>query len=325
MPDISTKFMGLDLKNPLIAGSSGLTSHIDSLLEIESMGVAAVVLKSLFEEDLQLLQKNTGNTAGGFPKTVEYLSAHTKANKVGEYLALIDEAKKRLSIPVVASINCVSSYEWTSFSRKIESAGADALELNMFILPSDPMRNSEDNEKVYFEILNDIRKQVKIPIAVKISPFFSGMTRMALKLSWTGINGLVLFNRFFQPDIDIDTLSTVSGKIFSTPDEISLPLRWSALLSDRVMCDIAASTGVHDHSGMIKLLLAGAKAVQAVSAFYTQGPAFAQQTLTGLSDWMEEKGYNTIKDFNGKLSLKKSDNPADYDRYQYFRTFHPED
>jgi dihydroorotate dehydrogenase (fumarate) len=325
MPDLSVKYMGFNIKNPLIAGSSELTSRVDSLLDLEKRGVSAVVLKSLFEEELYHHPQLKGGNRYPIKELVGEGSVDSKEHKIGQYLDLIDAAKQNLTIPVIASINCITNQEWTSLARRIESAGADALELNIFTLPSDPMKSSEENEKVYIDILNDLKRQVKIPISVKISPYFSGMTKMALRLSWTGISGMVLFNRFYQPDIDTEEIKTISGKLLSSPDEMALSLRWVALLSDRVMCDVAGATGVHDHTGIIKLLLAGAKAVQVVSAFYIHGNKRAEEMLDGLSQWMVQKEFQSIGEFCGKLSLKKNDNPADYERYQYFKAFHPDD
>ncbi|HRY32153.1 MAG TPA: dihydroorotate dehydrogenase-like protein [Bacteroidales bacterium] len=306
MPDLSTTFMGIRLRNPVIAGSSGLTSRPESIIELARHGVAAVVLKSLFEEDMALQARQ---------------HVTHPATRMDDYLRLIETAKQRLDIPVIASVNCISPHEWTGFSRKIVSAGADGLEMNMFVPPSDPMKNSEENEKLYFEIITEVRRQVKIPLAVKISPYFSGMTKMALKLSWTGINGLVMFNRFYSPDIDIEEIRVVPGRIFSTPDEIAHPLRWVAMLSDRVMCDTAGSTGVHDYTGIVRFLLAGAKAVQIVSAYYENGPSYTEKLLEGLTAWMERHNFDNINAFMGKLSLKKTENPAEYERFQFLKTF----
>ncbi len=316
MPDLSTTFMGILLRNPVIAGSSGLTSRPESIIELARHGVAAIVLKSLFEEDMVTPVRHH---VTHLPVTDE---PDGKANtRLDDYLRLIDKAKQELEIPVIASVNCISPHEWTGLSRRIVSAGADGLEMNMFVPPSDPMKNSEEIEKQYFEIITEVRRQVKIPLAVKISPYFSGMTKMALKLSWTGINGLVLFNRFYSPDIDIEEIRVVPGKIFSHPDEISHPLRWVAMLSDRVMCDTAGSTGVHDYTGIVRFLLSGARAVQIVSAYYENGPAYTEKLLEGLSGWMDRHGFENVEDFRGMLSLKKSENPAEYERFQFLRTF----
>jgi len=324
MPDLSTRYMGLQLKNPLIAGSSGLTAHIDTITELANAGVSAVVLKSVFEEDLVCPNdkfKNPVSLLSAYPKSTDSNVPRIKRIGIDKYLSLIDRCKKELDIPIIASINCVSSYEWMSFARKIEASGADGLELNFFVPPADPLRSSEDNEKVYFDVLTELMRNVKLPLAIKISPYFAGMTKMALKLSWTGIAGMVLFNRYFVPDIDIEKLSVVPGPRYSHPDEIYQSLRWTALLSDRVMCDIAGATGIHNSEGLVKMMLAGARAVQVTSAFYTHGTAYPAVMLQGLEDWMQRHDFEDVRSFNGKLSLKKAENPADYERFQYLRNF----
>ncbi|MCX6272408.1 MAG: dihydroorotate dehydrogenase-like protein [Bacteroidetes bacterium] len=325
MVDLSAKYMGFSLKNPLIAGSSGLTNSVGSIKQLEKQGIAAVVLKSLFEEELVCQIPSDKDSHYPYQKTKDYVAHQSKYSSIEEYIRLIEEAKKSVSIPVIASINCISAYEWTSFSKRIEAAGADALELNIFVMPSDPMMGSSDCEKVYFEVLTEVRRKIKIPIAVKISPYFSGMTKMAMKLSWTGINGLVLFNRFYSPDIDIETIKTVPGKLLSSPDEILNSLRWVALLSDRVLSDIAGSTGAHDAAGVIKYLLAGARAVQLTSTLYKNGFEQIGIILNDLSAWMERHHFETIPEFLGSLSLKKSEDPADYERFQYIKTIGPPD
>ena len=206
MANLSTSYMGLTLRSPIIAGSSGLTNSIENIQKIYDSGAGALVLKSLFEEQINNLinktfHQNPDNYS--YPEAMDYISHYTRTNDLENYLNLIREAKSKVDIPVIASINCVSSSEWVTFARNIQDAGADALELNIFILPSDPRKKSEHHEQVYFEILQSVMKSIKIPVAAKISYYFSGLTNMALQLSWTGIKGLVLFNRFYSPDIDI--------------------------------------------------------------------------------------------------------------------------
>ena len=322
MIDLSTKYMGFTLKNPIIAGSSTLTSRTESIRELVQAGVAAIVLKSLFEEDLMVECKPEASKflkPGNYPKGSEYGGIRSRHSKMEAYSKLIKNCKSEFDIPIIASINCVTHHEWIPFAKRIEEAGADGIELNMFVLPSDPMRNSVENEQIYFDILNEVRRNLKLPIAVKISPYFSGMTKMALKLSWTGIQGMVLFNRFFTPDIDIDKQCITAGPIYSSPEELGLTLRWVGILADRVMCDLCGSTGIHDSTGLIKMLLAGARAVEIASVLYTKGPQEIRTILNGLEEWMNVKGYTKIKDFNGILSLKKAENPADYERFQYLQ------
>ena len=324
MVDLKTKYMGLELKNPIIVGSSGLTNTLENLVEIEKNGASAVVLKSLFEEQItQEISKVISEDvqANAYPEAVDYISNYSKDSAVGNYLKLIKEAKAALSIPVIASINCVSSIEWVSFAAKIEEAGADALELNVFILPSDPRKTGEENEKVYFNIIQQVKKMVKIPVAVKLSYYFSGLAKTALSLSWTGISGMVLFNRFFSPDIDIDTFEIKPTNIFSTPEELTTSLRWVAMLSSRLHCDVAASTGVHSGQAVIKQLLAGAKAVQIASVLYKNGFGEIKTMLADLEKWMEKHQFSSLDDFIGKMSIKETENPAAYERVQFMKYF----
>jgi dihydroorotate dehydrogenase (fumarate) len=326
MTNLSTKYLGLDLKNPIVAGSSGLTDNIDGLIALEKAGAGAVVLKSLFEEEiLQELQTNITKTNSDlflYPETVDYYEyLDIPKESPEQYLDLIKEAKQKLTIPVIASINCQTASQWTYFPKRIEAAGADALELNLFIMPTDFNRTSAENEKIYFDIISEVRKQVKIPISLKVSFYFSNLGAMLKKLSESGIQGLVLFNRFYNPDIDIEKLEITSGFIMSNPAEISQSLRWVAIMSQRVNCSLAASTGVHDGKAVIKQLLAGADVVQVASVIYKQGPAAISTMLTEIENWMKNKKFNSISDFKGKLSQAQSTNAAAFERVQFMKYF----
>lgn len=324
MVNLQTTYMGLRLKNPIIIGSSGLTNSVENIKEAAANGAAAVVLKSLFEEQILHAAQHTmmqDAYSNYYPEADDYIRNYTRTNDVDNYLNLIRESKKAVDIPIIASINCVSSQEWTEFAKKIEEAGADALELNIFVLPSDPLKTGEQNEAVYFEILDKITKTVKIPVAAKISYYFSGLSKMALKLSWTGIKGLVLFNRFFSPDIDIDRFEVKATNVFSSPAELATSLRWVAMLSTKVHCDIAASTGIHDGKAVIKQLLAGAKAVQIASVIYKKGFREVTAMLDDVTSWMEQHNFKSLDEFIGKMSVKEADNPAAYERVQFMKHF----
>ncbi len=324
MVDLKTKYMGLELKNPIIVGSSGLTNSVENIIEIEKNGASAVVLKSLFEEQImQDISKiiSQDEHSNMYPEATDYIVNYSKDTAVGNYLQLIKDAKAAVNIPVIASVNCVSSAEWVSFAAKIEEAGADALELNVFILPSDPRKTGEENEKVYLDIIHQVQKVVSIPIAIKLSYYFSSLAKTALSLSWTGISGMVLFNRFFSPDIDIDKFEVKPTNIFSTAEELPISLRWVAMLSSRLHCDIAASTGVHDGEAVVKQLLAGAKAVQISSVLYKNGFGEINIMLTKLKKWMEKHSFSSVDDFIGKMSIKKTENPAAYERVQFMKYF----
>jgi len=324
MADLSTSYMGLKLRNPIIVGSSGLTNSIENLVKINDQGAGAVVLKSLFEEQINYtISKsfNQSETNLGYSEAHDYISNYTQENDVDRYLELIEQGKKKTDIPILASVNCVSSSQWITYAKKMEEAGADGLELNIFVLPSDPKHAAEDNEKVYFDILKRVINEVNIPVSAKISFYFSGLGNTALKLSWTGIKGLVLFNRFFSPDIDIDKFEVVSSNVFSTPSELSLPLRWVAMLADKVHCDLAASTGIHDGKAVIKQLLAGARATQLASVLYKKGFDQIGVMLKEIEEWMDEHNFASTNDFIGKLSYKEASNPAAYERVQFMKHF----
>lgn len=324
MINLETTYMGIKLKNPLIVGSSGLTNSVENIIEIEKNGAAAVVLKSLFEEQINhsasntLMQNEFGNY---YPEAEDYVKHYTRMADVEKYIDLIKNAKEKVKIPIIASINCISDSEWIDFAKRIEQAGADALELNVFVLPSDIKKDGAENEAVYFEIAKSIKKTVKIPVALKISYYFSGLAKTINELSWTGIDGLVLFNRFYSPDFDIETMEVKPSYIFSKPNDLSLSLRWVAMLSDHINCDIAASTGVHDGTALIKQLLAGAKAVQITSVLYKKGFKEIGSMLEELENWMKRKNFTNLNQFCGKLSVKKSDNPAAFERVQFMKHF----
>ena len=324
MVDLSTQYLGMTLKNPVIAGSSGLTNSIKSIQELEKNGAAAVVLKSIFEEEIAFEYDDILKEAseeGVNLDQFDYYDFHIKGEKLDRYTTLISESKKAVSIPVIASINCVYSHEWTSFAKQLQSAGADALELNMFFLPTEFGRTSEEKEKAYFQIIEKVQKEVTIPVALKISYYFSNLGPMIQKLSETGIAGLVLFNRFYSPDFDIDKMQVVSSNVFSSPSDLTISLRWIAIMAERVKCDLAASTGVHDGVALIKQLLAGADAVQVASTLFQNGKGRIGEMLKTLQDWMTEKGYERLADFRGKMSQAESSNPAAYERVQFMKYF----
>ncbi len=324
MVDLSTQYLGLKLKNPVIAGSSGLTNSVKSIQDLEESGAGAVVLKSIFEEEIAFEYEDILKEAseeGVNLDQFDYYDFHIKGEKLDKYTTLIEESKKSVSIPVIASINCVYSHEWTSFAKQLQTAGADALELNMFFLPSEFDRTSEEKEKAYFQIIEKVQKEVSIPIALKISYYFSNLGPMIQQLSETGIAGLVLFNRFYSPDFDIDKMEVVSSNVFSAPSDLPTSLRWIAIMAERVSCDLAASTGVHDGTALIKQILAGAKAVQVASTLYKNGKGQIAGMLKTLEDWMGQKSFNKLDDFRGKMSQAKSSNPAAYERVQFMKYF----
>lgn len=324
MIDLTTTYMGLSLQSPVIVGSSGLTKKLENLEKIDKKGAGAVVLKSLFEEQIKLEIRKVfsyDEVQSAYTEADDYIRNYARAHTLNEYLHLIHEAKKRINIPVIASINCVSAEEWPAFAKEIEAAGADALELNVFILPSDTETEGLAYEQVYFEIIEKVKKLVNIPVALKISYYFSGLAGIAKKLSWTGIKGLVLFNRFFNPDIDIDNFKINASNLYSRPEEISTSLRWIAILAGKVQCDLCASTGVHDGKGVIKQVLAGANAVQVCSVLYKNGFDHLDVMHGEMRDWMQKHDFTNLEQFRGLMSHKKSESPAAYHRVQFMKHF----
>ncbi|MDT3740122.1 MAG: dihydroorotate dehydrogenase-like protein [Candidatus Kapabacteria bacterium] len=325
MINLSTKYLGLDLRNPIIAASSGLTETLVQIRELEEKGIGAVVLKSIFEEEIaaelnrRIVNSNKPSTI--YPEIYDAFDYSDIEDSVSKYLFLIQEAKATMKIPVIASINCVSSDEWILFAKRIQDAGADALELNMFILPSDFNRTGQENENVYFDVINRVKSVVTIPVSIKISYYFSNLGTMIQKLSQTGIQGIVLFNRFYSPDIDIDNMKINPTNIFSKPSDLSMSLRWIAIMAKRVNCDLAASTGIHDGEAVIKQLLAGANAVQIASVLYKHGNDKITEMLNFITKWMQEKDYQSIDDFRGKMAQVETKNPAAYERVQFMTHF----
>jgi dihydroorotate dehydrogenase (fumarate) len=340
MIDLSCKYLGLNLRNPLIAGSSGLTSSIENLKTISRLGAGAVVLKSVFEEQIKfesdkLIEsgdheikswKDTFESIVSikeyyYEEAYDYLTSYAKEHTLKQYVSFISEAKKAVDIPLIASINCSSQYDWQYFAKRIQDAGADALELNVYLLPSDFEKKGSDIEQTYFDIVREVKKFVSIPIAVKTGYYFSSLARTLLELSETGIAGLTLFNRPYNPDIDIDHIQVTASNMFSNETEYTNTLRWVAILSGRVKCDIAASTGIHNYQTVIKQLLAGAAAVQMASVFYRKHFDVLPGIINGLETWMIEHNFTGISDFRGLLSKKNIKNASSYERVQFMRLF----
>lgn len=324
--DLTTNYLGLNLKNPIVVGSCSLTSSVNEIKKLEKYGAGAVVLKSIFEEEILMDAENQLREAkensfiyDRYSETLDYIDLHIKEERLTDYIQLIKNAKKEVLIPVIASVNCVSSAEWTSFAKRIEEAGADALELNISLNPTD--MEIRDFELTIKEIIQKVLAQVNIPVAVKINNSFTHMARTILDLSETGIAGLVLFNRAYAPDIDIDTFEAVQGRSFSSENAYMEPLRWVALLSDKINCSLAASTGIYTSDAVIKQILAGADVVQVVSALYEHGTEHINVLLTGIEKWMEEKGFSSLEQFKGRASSKNAGNPAVFERIQFMKHF----
>jgi dihydroorotate dehydrogenase (fumarate) len=321
MINLSTNYLGLTLKSPLIVSSSGLTNSVDKIRKFEEFGAGAVVLKSIFEEQINyeagMLVEN-----GIYPEAHDYITGYSKTNALEEHLKIIEEAKKVVKIPVIASINCMSVSEWVSFAKDIENAGADALELNVFFVPSDIERSSVKYEELYYDLIVKIKNVTRIPLAVKIGYHFTNMVGMVNNLYIRGAKGVVLFNRFYEPDIDIENLKLTSSGVFSSPADIRQSLRWVGIISDKVKkIDVAASTGVHDGKAAIKLILAGARAVQVCSVLYKKGIEQVKIMNDEISAWMSKKSIKSIEEFRGKLNYSNIPDPSVYERSQFMRYF----
>jgi len=321
MVDLKTTYMGLTLRNPLIVASCSLVSSVDQIKKCEEHGAGAVVMKSLFEEQLEMEANNLYESSGGVwhSEGYNYIRKMNMDFSENDYLKVVREAKQNVSIPVIPSINCHTPQGWTKFALKLEREGADALELNISVLPGDPKVAGDDIENLYYSILESVKTWIKIPVAVKIGPYFTSLARFATELSWRGASALVLFNRFYQLDIDIENLKLKAGNRFSSPEETHLPLRWIAMLAGKLDCDMAASTGVHGANECIKHLLAGAAAVQICSTLYLKGLAHIGTILHDLEQWMKTHDYDSLVKFQGMLRQEKSHDPAAYERLQYIR------
>ena len=302
MADLRTRYLGLELSSPLVASSSPLTGSLDGLLRLEGAGAGAVVLPSLFEEDLA--------PEGSGP---------------GAYLHLVERAKQALQVPVIASLNGVSRGGWAGYANRLEGAGADALELNIYYVSSRPGLSASDVEWHYLDVVRSVRRAIGIPLAVKLSPYFSSLANLAGQLVEAGANGLVLFNRFYQPDLDIEAMQVRPALALSSSTELGLPLRWVAILHRRHRVSLAASTGVHTCEDVLKVLLAGAEVAMLASALLRHGPDHLRPLATGLRDWMDGHGYETLDQLRGRLSQRSVPDPAAFERANYLKTLasHP--
>ena len=339
MVDLRTEYLGLSLPHPLMPGASPLVDDLDLVRRLEGAGAAAIVMHSLFEEQLQaealasLLHVEAhadGNAEarGWFPDPPAFVLGPE------QYLRQVAAIKAAVRVPVIASLNGVTPEGWTGFARRIEEAGADALELNLYQVPSDPEVGAEELEARAAEVVARVKGAVRIPVAVKLSPFWTSLPHLARRLEQAGADGLVLFNRFYQPDLDLDALEAVPTLHLSEPGpnggahgggasgELLLRLRWTAILSGRVGCSLALTGGVHGVSDALKAVMAGAHAVQMTSALLRRGPEHLAWVLAGLEAWLAEKGYRSLREAQGSLSLARCSDPGAYERAQYLRVLH---
>ncbi|MDR2681105.1 MAG: dihydroorotate dehydrogenase-like protein [Tannerella sp.] len=318
---LETEYAGLTLSNPLIIGSSGLTNSAKKNKELEDAGAGAVVLKSLFEEQIEM-QSDSLLHPSDSPEASDYIRNYLKANQVEEYLSLIKETKSVCTIPVIASINCYKANAWTEFAKQIEEAGADALELNVFYLCTDPDTQANEIYDLYISILKKVRKQVSIPVIMKIGKGFGNIPGLVKRIKLHEAQGVVLFNRYYMPDIDIRKMQITSGPVFSSPPDLSDTLRWTALVSGIVPgIPISSSCGVHAWTDVVKCLLAGATTVQLCSVIYKNGKDIIPRISDGIEEWMNESKYASVSEFRGKLSFSNAENPSLYERSQFMKYF----
>ncbi len=322
---LQTTYLGMTLKNPLIASASPLTQNLDNLKAMEDYGIAAVVLPSLFEEQLthDVYEHYHYASVGtdSFPEAQKFFPEPVEF-KFGpdEYLEHIRKAKKSLQVPVIASLNGHSHGGWVSYARLMQDAGADAIELNIYELPSNPEVSGAAVEAQYLNIVRGVKDSVKIPVSVKISPFFSSPGNMAKKLWGSGADGLVLFNRFYQPDVNLETLEVVPSVILSGPTAIRLSLLWIGLLSGRVSMSLAASSGIHSAADVLKCTMVGADAAMLCSVLYKQGLPYIQKLLVDLSAWMEVHEYESIEQMKGSMNYRNAEHPEAFERANYVRS-----
>ena len=324
MVDLTTTYLGLKLKNPLVASPSPLSEKVENVIRMEQAGIAAVVMYSLFEEQIihesleldYFLTRGTESFAEAltyFPNIGKYSLAPDK------YIETLEKTKLAVNIPVLGSLNGVSTGGWIEYAQKIQDAGADGLELNLYYLPTDINLTSTQLEDNYLKLVNDVRGKVKIPLAVKLAPFFTALPNFANRLVQAGADGLVLFNRFYQPDLDLENLEVVPNLVLSNSDDLRLPLRWIAILYGKVKADLALTSGVHTSEDAIKAIMAGANVAMTTSALLKRGTNAIQQILTGLEEWMTEREYVSVQQMRGSMSQGAVAEPAAFERANYMK------
>jgi len=322
--DLSTKYLGMTLRSPLVASASPLSEDINSIRKLEDAGIGAVVLYSLFEEQLRLEQEEYNfHTTQGTEAFAESLSYFPEVEdyKLGPelYLEHIQKAKSAVDVPIIASLNGSSLGGWTDYAKDIESAGADALELNIYYIPTDESVTGAAVEQQYVDILKAVKGAIKIPVALKLSPFFSNFSNMAKRFDDAGADSLVLFNRFYQPDIDLDEYEVTPNLLLSQSSAMRLPMRWIAILKDNIKADLAATSGIHTGTDVIKMLLVGANVTMLCSSLLKHGINHVKNIEDHMKQWMREQEYNSVMELQGSMSQKKTADPSSFERAQYMK------
>ncbi len=322
MADLKTTYMGIPIENPLLVGASTLTIRPEKVKELADAGAGGVVLKSIFEEQIRADVAETYEELNGgmHPEAYQYLSADLPMQLgPAQYLKRITKIKAAVDIPVIASINCITRARWEAFAKQAQSAGADALELNIYDVPDDPDTPGAEVERRHLDLLTGVKAAVTIPVAVKIGPYYSSILDITRRLSRLGADAIVMFNRFFQPDIDLSALALKASLNLSRPEDMLLPLRWVAIIRDLVSCDISLTGGVHDWRGAAKAILAGANTFQVCSVLYKKGPGEIASIIDGLSKWMDERGYGALDDFQGLMRERNLGDNRGFERAQYVK------
>ncbi len=324
MPDLTTKYLGLTLKNPLVASAGPLSKDIGHILHMEDAGLSAVVLHSLFEEQIAIeseaLDTYLDSGAESFAESLSYFPDLGSYN-IGPdgYVEHLRKAKQAVDIPVIGSLNGVSTGGWIRYAKLIEEAGADALELNLYYMPTDPSVDAARVEQMYTDLVAHIKASIKIPVAVKLGPYFSSFANMAKKLDEAGADAIVIFNRFYQPDIDLEALDVTPNLVLSTSYELLLRLHWAALIFDHIKCDIAITGGVHTAEDVIKSMMVGGRVAMMTSALLRQGIDYASRLEEEIVKWMEEHEYESIQQMQGSMSAKRVANPSAFERANYMK------
>lgn len=323
MPNLKTTYMGIEVKSPLIVAASSISSYVDRVQMAESAGAGALVIRSLFEEQVALDQfrhEETLSTGANIsPEATTSYFPDVEHGGSKEHLMWVEKTRKAVSMPVFASLNAVSPGAWVTYAKQLADTGVDGLEVNSYTIPTDPDKPANTIEQRLYDVVESVRQEVSLPIAVKLSPFYTSPANVVKELEARGVNAVVVFNRFLQPDIDPETESLVNEMVLSTPTELRLPLRWAALLYGRTGLDIAVNTGVHTGRDAIKALLAGANVVQVAATLLKNGIPYLSTMQLDMQNWMAEKGYESVADFRGKLSQQKCDDPFAFERAQYVK------
>lgn len=321
MNRIKTQYLGLELNSPVILSSSGLTSNLQRIKDAKMAGAGAVVLKSIFEEQIMSEVAHV-DSYSDYPEAADYVRAYVEENRLGLYLKLIEDAKQQCDIPIIASINCRQAGEWVNYARVIEAAGADALEINIFLLPTDKETSSDEIERSYLNIITRVKEAISIPLSVKLGAGFTNPLAIVREIYYRNVKGVVLFNRFYPTDIDIEKMAVTAGDIFSHPSELSNVLRWTALVNGSLpLIDVAVSTGVHSGADAVKALLAGASAVEIASTVYENGLEVIGEMNAFVCDWMKRHEFQTLRDVIGRMNAKNIADPMLYERTQFMKYF----